>query len=84
MIGKPFINESLSNAIENYLKYKNNPESEGFNEFKVMVIRSLIYIYGELDIINPYITQNEKNMGGFDNNLMKYGFSPKDLENFKK
>lgn len=83
MIGKPFINEILSKAIENYLKYKEKPNDPIFTSFPVMVIRTLIYIYGELDIINPYITQNEHNMGGFDNNLTKYGFPLNELEEFK-
>ncbi len=83
MIGKPFINEMLSSAIESYLKYKDKPESIEFSSFPVMAIRTLVFIYGELDIINPYITRNENNMGGFNNNLVKYGFSLEKVEKFK-
>jgi len=83
MIGKPFINEVLSLAIEDYLKYKNRQTDAAFSSFPVMVIRTLIYIYGELDIINPYITHNEHNMGGFDNNLTKFGFPKEKVELFK-
>lgn len=84
MIGKPFINEELSRAIENYLKFKEKPDSIEFSEFPVMVIRTLVFIYGELDIINPYITRNENNMGGFNSNLMKYGLSLEAVEKFKE
>ncbi len=83
MIGKAFINDIVNKAIENYLKYKSTPQDEHFFDFPVMAIRTLIYIYGELDIINPYITQNEHNLGGFDNNLTKYGFSLEKLQDFK-
>ena len=75
MMGKPFINLAVSKAIENYLKYKGKLEEPIFSTFPVFVIRTLIYIYGELDIVNPYITQNEHNMGGFDSNLAKYELS---------
>ncbi len=84
MIEKPFINSELSTAIESYLKYKDKPEEPAFSSFLVMVIRTLIFIYGKLDIINPYITHNEHNMGGFDGNMTKYGFSKKKLEDFKQ
>ncbi len=83
MIGKPFINLAVSQAIENYLKYKDKKDDPMFWSFLVVVIRSLIFIYGELDIINPYITQNEHNMGGFDSNLSKYGFSLEKIQDFE-
>lgn len=83
MIGKPFINDVINKAIEDYLKYKQMPDNEAFSCFPVLAIRTLIYIYGELDIINPYITRNEQSMGGFDSNLMKYGFTKDKIEDFK-
>ena len=84
MIGNVFINEVFSRAIELYLKYKDKPNEPEYHRFLVMAIRTLVSIYGELDIINPYITQNEHNMGGFDSNLTKFGFPKSDLEDFKK
>ena len=84
MIGKVFINEVLSKSIELYLKYKDKKDSLEYNSFYITAIRTLIYIYGELDIINPYITQNEHNMGGFDSNITKYGFPAPLLDDFKK
>lgn len=83
MIGKPFINDVINKAIEDYLKYKQMPDNEAFSRFPVLAIRTLIYIYGELDIINPYITRNEQSMGGFDSNLMKYGFTKDKIEDLK-
>ena len=83
MIGQPFINPVLSHAIEMYLKYKDHPEEPNFSEFTVMVVRTLVFIYGELDILNPYITHNEHMMGGFDSNITKYGFSIDALTDFK-
>ncbi len=83
MIGQPFINPVLSHAIEMYLKYKEQPDNPIFQEFTVTAVRTLIYIYGELDILNPYITQNEHMMGGFDSNITKYGFPVNYLQDFK-
>ena len=82
-MGKTFVNQAFSDAIELYLKFKNNKESSEYHSFFVVVIRTLVYIYGELDIINPYITQNEVNMGGLDNNLNKYGFPNDKIQDFK-
>lgn len=84
MIGQPFINPVISNAIELYLKYKDHSDDPVFKTFPVMAIRTLIFIYGELDILNPYITHNEHSMGGFDSNLMKYGFSAAAILDFKQ
>ena len=84
MIGNPFINEVLSKAIENYLKYKDKPEEPIFFSFPVQVIKTLVFIYGELDIINPYITHNEHNMGGFNSNLSKYGFPLEKVNHFNQ
>lgn len=83
MENKQFINEFFTNAINSYLDTKLESESPTFSSFPVIVIRSLIAIYGELDIINPYRTKNEIRMGGFDSNIMKFGFSQKKLNDFK-
>lgn len=83
MIGQPFINPVLSHAIEAYLKYKDHPENPLFQEFTINVIKTLVFIYGELDILNPYITHNEQMMGGFDSNITKYGFPLDKLQDFK-
>ncbi len=81
MEGKTFINEAIGESIQNYLTYKNNPNREEFNTFLVVVIRTLTLIYGELDIVNPYRTNNER---GFDENLKKFGYSEEQLVEFKK
>ena len=83
MIGKPFINEVINKAIEDYLKYKETPNDIHMYTFPVVAIRTLIFIYGELDIINPYIKKNEHSLGGFNSNLTKYGFKEDKLQDFK-
>lgn len=60
-----FINEAFTIGIKQYLENKEN------NDFLTVVIKTLINIYGELDIINPYKTNTESGMGGFDENLTK-------------
>jgi len=84
MIGSVFVNPILSTAIDQYLKFKDKPDAPEYNSFLVVVIRTLVSIYSELDIINPYITQNETNMGGLDFNLKKYGYSQEEVDNFEE
>ena len=76
-----FINEAFETAINDYLKSKDKPESVLYNSFLVVVIRILINIYGELDIINPYQIKNENI---FDNNLLKYGSKKEEIDNLKR
>ena len=81
MEGNTFINEAIGSSIQNYLTYKASPNREEFNTFLVMIIRTLVLIYGELDIVNPYRTNSER---GFDENLKKFGFSEEKLQEFKQ
>lgn len=76
-----FINEAFEKAIQDYLSSKEQIEGVIYNSFLVVVIRLLINIYGELDIINPYQIKNEK---AFDDNLMKYGMSIENVSEFKR
>lgn len=80
MEGNIFINEGIDFAIRNYLNFKDDPKDEVFSSFLVIVIRALILIYGELDIVNPFRTNNEN---GWDTNLKKFGFTDEKLEKFK-
>lgn len=73
-----FINEAFTIGIKQYLENKEN------NDFLTVVIKTLINIYGELDIINPYKTNTESGMGGFDENLVKFGYTRENLSLFKQ
>ena len=73
-----FINEALDKAINDYMSSKDKKEGVLYNSFLVVVIRMLISIYGELDIINPYQIKNED---ALRNNLMKYGASKENIDN---
>lgn len=83
MEGNIFVNEAFTIAIKKYLDNKNTPESKDFSSFLVIVIRVLTLIYGELDIMNPYRTNNVAGAGGFDTNLKKFGLSNEQLNDFK-
>lgn len=83
MEGNIFVNEAFTTSIKKYIDLKNTPDSEEFNSFLVIVIRILTLIYGELDIINPYRTNNVTGLSGFDANLKKYGLTDEALNNFK-
>ena len=84
MEGKIFINEAINDAISKYLKSKDTPESEEFQSFLVIVIRILVFIYGELDIMNPFRTSNESGAGGFNDNIKKFGLPDAELAQFKQ
>ena len=74
-----FINEAFTKAVNDYLNNKNNPECIEFNSFLVVVIRALVSIYGELDIVNPLLTDNEQTL---KDNLTKFDYSMDDIEFF--
>lgn len=73
-----FINEAINTGILNYLNNINN------GDFITIIIRTLISIYGELDIINPYKTNTESGLGSFDENITKFGYSIENLSLFKQ
>ena len=76
-----FVNEAFEKAVIDYLNSRDKEESVLYNSFLVVVIRMLINIYGELDIINPYQIKNEF---ALDANLMKYGLSSESVSEFKR
>ncbi len=76
-----FINEAIDKAINDYISSRDKEDSILYNSFLVVVIRMLINIYGELDIINPFQVKNEES---FDNNLMKYGATLEQITEFKR
>lgn len=76
-----FINEAFEKAVTDYLNSKGKKEGVIYNSFLVVVIRLLINIYGELDILNPYQIKSEV---AFDDNLMKYGMSKDKVLEFKR
>lgn len=73
-----FINEAINEGILNYLNNANN------DDFITIIIKTLISIYGELDIINPYKTNTESGLGSFDENITKFGYSLEELSLFKQ
>ena len=75
-----FINEAFDSSIKEYLKLKEAYNEIVDNSFSIMVLKILASIYGEVDIINPYIIRNENS---FRQNIIKFGFSKESYENFK-
>ncbi len=74
-----FISEKFENAITSYLNYvKNNKKLNAFC-FSENVINTLILIYGDADILNPYYI---KNFESFKNNILKFGLSVEDFNEF--
>ena len=81
MEGQTFINAAFNFAIRNYEKCKNGLNTVDFDSFYVVVVRALVLIYGDLDIMNPFHTNDEKT---FDANLKKFGFKDSKLQEFKE
>lgn len=75
-----FVNEAFDKAINDYLNSNKDVEGKLYNSFLVVVIRMLVNIYGELDIINPFYTLNEE---ALDTNLTKYGANIELVNEFK-
>ena len=73
-----FVNDAINEGILNYI---NNINSD---DFITIIIKTLISIYGELDIINPYKTNTESGLGSFDENITKYGYKLEELSLFKQ
>ncbi len=76
-----FINEAFDCAINDYLNSRDAETGVLYNSFLVVVIRMLINIYGELDIINPYHMRDET---AFLNNLKKFGVSEEEINNLAR
>ena len=75
-----FINDALNEAIVTYVKGKKKIHSKEYNSFLSCVMRMLVIIYGEEDIIKSYSTKDFKL---FDNTLTKYGYSIENVNKFK-
>ena len=76
---KVFINEAFTKAINDYLKSSDNIQGVTYNSFLVVVLRSLVSIYSELDIVNPKVMDDAELL---KDNLSKFGYSKTDVEVF--
>lgn len=76
---KVFINEAFSKAINDYQNSIDNPQGIKYNSFLVVVIRLLVSIYSELDIINPYMMEDEDLL---KTNLAKFNYNKTNIELF--
>lgn len=76
---KVFVNEAFSKAISDYQSSVDNPQGIKYNSFLVVVIRLLISIYSELDIINPYMMEDEELL---KLNLAKFNYDKVNIELF--
>lgn len=76
---KVFINEAFTKAINDYQIGSENVHGVTYNSFLVVVLRSLICIYSELDIINPKLMDDAELL---KNNLSKFGYPKTDVEVF--
>ncbi len=78
---KVFINNAINNGILNYLNSIENKEVDKTHIFEFFVVKILINIYGEINIINPYKLGKEDS---FKKNLILFGLKESDMEMFIK
>ena len=76
-----FVNKAIHNGILNYLNFINNIDLNKVNIFEFWVIKILIRIYGEINIINPYKLGKEDS---FKKNLLIFGLKASDVDLFIK
>lgn len=76
---KVFINTAFTKAIDDYMNSSDNVRGVLYNSFLVVVIRMLISIYSELDIINPKMAE-DANM--LKENLAKFGYLRTNIDSF--
>lgn len=76
---KVFINTAFTKGVNDYLSSCDDVKGVMYNSFLVVVIRALISIYSELDVINPMIIGDAEL---FKDNLAKYGYSKIDVNVF--
>ena len=70
-----FVNNAINDALVIYLQSRNNNNLE-YNSFMVCVIRMLMVIYGEDEILNAFY---EKDNVAFDMLLKSFGYEDVDL-----
>lgn len=76
-----FINNAIENGITNYLNYINSKQINKIYLYEFYVVKILIRIYGEINIINPFKLGKEKS---FINNLQIYGINEEQTSLFIK
>lgn len=80
MDNKEFVNKAFTVALTNYLDSKNKPDGVLFNSFYAVIIRLLVVIYDEEDILNAYYALSEED---FERTLKKYDYHIDDILKFK-
>lgn len=78
---KYFVSTYFEEAIDEYQKLLKNNSLEESCDFSIIVLRILFFIYGELDFLNPKITNDAKSVY---RNMTKFGYSSSDVMNFFK
>lgn len=74
-----FINNAINNGIINYFNYINGKELNKVHIYEFLIIKVLVCIYGEINIINPYKLNKPDS---FKNNLLIYGIKISEINSF--
>ena len=76
-----FINSAIHNGIQNYLNEVENIEVDKIHVFEFWVIKILVRIYDEINIVNPFKLGN---IDSFKQNLAMYGLKDTEIDLFFK
>lgn len=80
MINKSiFINQAINDALDNYVNKKLTEQKISAVDFTTNIIKTLMFIYSESEILNTY---NQKDETRFDAILLQYGFPSDALKVF--
>lgn len=79
MNSKYLVNREFDKAIERYIILKKMCDLDNCNDYLINLINCLVFVYSELDIINPHILKDNK---GLIANLTKYGMPKQDVDDF--
>ena len=74
-----YVNNAVHNGIQNYLSSGQNMEIDKVHIFEYWVVKVLVQIYGEINIINPFKLNNVESL---QKNLTLYGLKTPELEAF--
>lgn len=78
-MGDYFVSEAFDKGLNNYIEYRNRPNGVAFNSFLVIVMRSLVSIYKEHNLIIPF---QENNRELLCNNLYAFGADKELIDKF--
>ncbi len=74
-----FINDAIDSSFKLYVSSKDKKDSLNYNKFLCVIIRMLVLLFGEEEILECYEKKDEES---FKNVITKYGTTEDEYKNF--